>query len=107
MYYVRETIFLHAMRKMFPQKWETRDSHTHKPPTPPKKKTFLPNHQQWYARWKLSRNMYTLRTRFCTLGADLHAQRVLIDKKFLRRSSVGRLLRVRCWLGEFSKNKQK
>ncbi len=25
------------------------------------------NHQRWYAKWKLSRNMNTLRTRFCTL----------------------------------------
>ncbi len=31
-------------------------------------------------KWKLSWNMYKLHTRFCTLGADLHAQSVLIDK---------------------------
>ncbi len=28
------------------------------------------NHQRWYAEWKLSRNVCTLSTRFCTLGAD-------------------------------------
>ena len=40
-----------------------------------------PNHQRWHAEWKLSRNMYyTLRTRFHTFGADLHAQSVLINK---------------------------
>ncbi len=30
-----------------------------------------PNHQLWYAKWKLSRNMSTLRKRFCTFGANL------------------------------------
>ncbi len=42
----------------------------------------LPNHQQWYAKWKLIRNIYTLHTRFCTFGADLYAQTVLINKIF-------------------------
>ncbi len=28
-----------------------------------------PNHQRWYAKWKISRNMYTLHARFfCTFG---------------------------------------
>ncbi len=40
----------------------------------------LPNHQRWCAEWKLSRNMHTLHTRFCTFGADLHAQSVIINK---------------------------
>ena len=31
-------------------------------------------------KWKLSRNMYTLHTRFCTFGTNLHAQSVLINK---------------------------
>ncbi len=45
------------------------------------KKTFLPNQQWWYAKWKLSRNMYTLHARFFrTFGADLHAPSVLISK---------------------------
>ncbi len=39
-----------------------------------------PNHQRWYAKWKLSRNTYTLHTRFCTFGADLYAQSVLSNK---------------------------
>ncbi len=39
-----------------------------------------PNHQRWYAKRKLGRNIHTLHTRFCTLGADLHAQSVLINK---------------------------
>ncbi len=38
-----------------------------------------PNHQQWYAKWKLSWNMYTLHTRFCTFGTDLYAQSVIIN----------------------------
>ncbi len=45
--------------------------------------TFLasaPNHQRWYAKCKLSCNIYTLLIRFCTFGADLYAQSVLINK---------------------------
>ena len=41
-----------------------------------------PNQQLWYAKWKLSWNVYTLHTSFCTFGADLYAQSVLISKKF-------------------------
>ncbi len=40
----------------------------------------LPNHQRWYAKWKLSWNMHTLHTRFCTFGTDLHAPSVLSNK---------------------------
>ena len=40
----------------------------------------LPNRQRWYAKWKLSWNIYTLHSRFSTFGADLHAQSVIIDK---------------------------
>ncbi len=36
---------------------------------------------------------------FARLGADLDARSVLGNEKSLRRSSVGSLLRVRCWLG--------
>ncbi len=39
-----------------------------------------PNHQRRHAKWKLSSNVYTLHTRFCTLGADSYAQSVLINK---------------------------
>ncbi len=41
-----------------------------------------PDHQRWHAKWKLSRNVHKLRTRFFfyTFGADLYAQSVLIDK---------------------------
>ncbi len=35
----------------------------------------------------------------CTLAADLCAQSELGKKKILHCSSVGSLLRVRCWLG--------
>ncbi len=56
----------------------------------------MPNHQGWCAKLKLGRNAYTLQASF---GVDLHAQSVFIDKKILRRSSGGSLLRVRCWLG--------
>ena len=31
-------------------------------------------------KWELSQNMYTLHTRFRTLGTDLYAQPVLINK---------------------------
>ncbi len=65
-------------------------------------KFLAPNHQRWYAKWKLSRNMYTMHTRFRTFGTDFQAQSELIDKKFLHRSSVGNLLRVHCWLGRRS-----
>ena len=40
----------------------------------------LPNHQRWYAKWKLSWNVYTLHACFCTLCANLCAQSVLINK---------------------------
>ena len=41
-----------------------------------------PNHQRWHAKWKLSRSEYAhvAHTFFCTLGADLYAQSVLINK---------------------------
>ena len=42
----------------------------------------VPNQQRRYAKWKLSRNAYTLHTHSCTFGAHLHAQSVLIDKNF-------------------------
>ena len=32
--------------------------------------------------WKLSWNMYTMHTRFCTFGADLYAQSMIIKKNF-------------------------
>ncbi len=38
----------------------------------------IPNHQRWYAKWKLSRNMCTLQTRFCTFGANLYAESVIM-----------------------------
>ncbi len=41
---------------------------------------YLPNHQLWHARWKLSRSTHTLHTHFCTFGADLCAQSVLSNK---------------------------
>ncbi len=39
-----------------------------------------PNHQWWCAKWKLGWNTYALHTYFCTFGADLCAQSVLINK---------------------------
>ncbi len=46
----------------------------------PKKKK-PPNHQLWCAKWKLSRNVYTLRTRFLhVLAPDLRARPVPINK---------------------------
>ena len=40
----------------------------------------LPNHQRWRAKWKLSRNVHTLHTRFGTFGTELYAQSVLSNK---------------------------
>ncbi len=60
----------------------------------------LPNHQRWCAKRKLSRNTYTLHTRFCEFGHGfVMPGRCLYKQKLLHRSSVGSLLRVRCWLG--------
>ena len=39
---------------------------------------------------------------FCTFGADLYAQSRCLLTKFRYRSSVGRLSKVRCWLGKDS-----
>ncbi len=41
-----------------------------------------PNHHQWwYAKWKLSWNMYTLHsTCFCLFGTNLYAQWVIVKK---------------------------
>ena len=42
-----------------------------------------PNQQRWHAKWKVSRNMYTLPTSFfARFGTDLNAQSVLISKSF-------------------------
>ena len=48
---------------------------------------------------KLSRNTYTLRTRFFARLAPICVLRRCLLAKFLHRSSGGSLLRVRCWLG--------
>ncbi len=32
---------------------------------------FIPNHHRWHAKWKLSRNVHTLRTRFCHVLASI------------------------------------
>ncbi len=51
----------------------------------------VPNQQRWFAKWKLSWNVYStvhtysiLHTHvfFCMFGADLYAQTVLSNKKF-------------------------
>ncbi len=62
-------------------------------------KMFLPLHQRWYAKWKLSWNMYyTFIHAFALLVPICMLSRCLLTS-FLHRSSVGSLLRVRCWLG--------
>ncbi len=59
--------------------------------------TIVTHTQPPTAKWKLlSWNSCTFHARFCTFGADLYAQLCLLTK-FLHRSSVGSLLRVR-WL---------
>ena len=51
-------------------------------------------------KWKLSQNTYTLRTLFCTFWRRFAMLGRCSLTKFLHRSSVGSLLRVRCWLGK-------
>ncbi len=41
-----------------------------------------PNQQRWHAKRKLSWNMYTLHTCFCTFGAHLYARSVLMNNFF-------------------------
>ena len=55
----------------------------------------VPNHQ----RWKLSWNIHTLHTRFFSRLAPIFMLSRCLLTKFLHRSAVGSLLRVRCWLG--------
>ncbi len=83
-------------------------------PSPPQKKFFnqpsgrekkflvgsYPTSKRRYAKWKLSRNIYALHTRFFARLAPIrNARSVTSDKISAYRSSVGSLLRVRCWLG--------
>ncbi len=42
--------------------------------------TCPPNHQRWYAKWKLSRDTYTFHACFLHVRADLRAPSVLINK---------------------------
>ena len=63
-----------------PSSWHTCSTSSHHFSTVKSQNT--PNHQQWHAKWKLSRNMYTSHACFRTFGADLHAQLALINKHF-------------------------
>ncbi len=56
----------------------TRPSGWHK--TREKQLEKLPNHQWWYAKWKLIAICTHCHTCFCTFGADFLAQPVLINK---------------------------
>ncbi len=49
-------------------------------------------------KWKLGRNMYTLHARFCTFGADLHAQSVIVNK--ISASELTRKF-TKSWLEHF------
>ena len=42
-----------------------------------------PNQQRWYAKWKLSRNTYTLHTRLCTFGCQFCMLSRCLVTKFL------------------------
>ncbi len=61
-------------------------SHNSSPPAPDSKTRIfffplaIPTTNGGNQKWKLSWNMYTLQTCFCTFGADLYAQSVLINK---------------------------
>ena len=61
----------------------------------------ISNQQSWYAKWKLSWNIYNY-AQFIHLFASLAPIYMLsrcLSTKFLHLSSVRSLLRVRCWLG--------
>ena len=58
-----------------------------------------PNHQRWHAKWTISRNMYTLLTRFLHVWHRFCMLSRCLSTKYLHRNSVGSLLRVRCRLG--------
>ncbi len=55
---------------------------------------------RWYAKLELSRNMYTLHTRFMHIWHPICMLSRWLVTRFLHRSSVGSLLKVHCWLGE-------
>ncbi len=94
-------IFGQASRRLGKEKtWKKKEEEEEEEEEEEVEEEEVPDRQQWHAKWKLSRNTYTLRTHFrARLGADLHAQSVIINKKILRRSSGKSLSRVRCWLG--------
>ena len=59
-----------------------------------------PNRQRWHAKnGSSSRNMHMLRTCSRTFWHPICVLGRCLATKFLRRKSVGSLLRVRCWLG--------
>ncbi len=59
----------------------------------------LPNHERWHAKWNLSRNTYTLHTRFLHVLVPTCMLSQCLLAKFLHRSSVRSLLKVHCRLG--------
>ncbi len=63
--------------------------------------THFPNQQRRCAKWRLSRNMYALRTQFLHIWAPICMLGWCLVTKFLQHISGESLLQVRCWLGTF------
>ncbi len=68
-----------------------------------KKKTLLffltPNHQRWYAKWGAQSEQVHVANMFLHICAPICMLSRCLVTKFLQRSSVKSLLRVRGWLG--------
>ena len=61
----------------------------------------VPNQQRWYAKWRLGRNMCTLRTRFfATFGRRFACSAGDCRQSFCIGAQEEVLLRGRCWSGE-------
>ena len=67
---------------------------------------YFPNQQLWHAYWKLGRNTHTLRTRFSHVWHRFACSDGAYQQKFLRRTSLGSLSRVRCWSGCLKKQEE-
>ncbi len=68
--------------------------------------SWFPNHQRWHAKMEAqSEHAHVAHTLFfCTSGADLHAQSVLINKISSSELSRKFIKEVCCWLGCQNKN---
>ncbi len=65
-------------------------------------KSSIPTTNGGFKKWKLGQNMYAMQTFFLHVLVPICKFSRGLVTKFLRRSSVGRSLRMRCWLGWFA-----